>query len=236
MENKVLPVAEIFESIQGEGTYVGTPMLFLRLAGCNVGKPAKALKVEGPFPLLHTGREAMACTTFDGRIFPCDTDYALKEKIHIDDIIHRLMGNGMKHVCVTGGEPFLHSDLLEELFYELSIRDITMHVETSGTIMPTPIAGLICSGYWVTCAPKLFALSTMIERADELKLLVDEHFDVFKLTPEMLNHHNVFLCPINSVEMGQGQNNDNVKRCLDLLKTFPHWRLSVQLHKFFNWR
>jgi len=239
MENKVLPIAEIFESIQGEGQWVGTPMLFIRLAGCNVGKPAKALKVEGPFPVLHTGREAMACTTFDGRIFPCDTDYALKEKVHIDDVIHRLMGNGMKHVCVTGGEPFLHGVQIEELFYELSVRDITMHVETSGTIYPDYRTWQkdCIPGYWVTCAPKLNALSTMIQRADELKLLVDEHFDEWKLTPEMLNHRNVFLCPINTVGISDGQNSDNVKRCYDLLLTkFPHWRMSVQQHKNFGWR
>jgi 7-carboxy-7-deazaguanine synthase len=238
MENKVLPIAEIFESIQGEGQWVGTPMLFIRLAGCNVGKPAKALKVEGPFPLLHTGREAMACTTFDGRIFPCDTDYSLKEKLHIDNILHRLKEDGMRHVCVTGGEPFLHESLLEELFYELASRDITMHVETSGTIASRswPEVGM-CPGYWVTCAPKLSALSDMINRADELKLLVDEHFDEFKLTPEMLNHPNVFLCPINSVGIKDGQNIDNVKRCYDLLLTkFPYWRMSVQQHKNFGWR
>lgn len=235
---RVLPIAEVFESIQGEGTWVGTPMLFLRLAGCNVGKPAKALKV-GPFPMLHTGVEAMACSTYDGRIFPCDTDYGLKKKLPIEDVMVMLEGNKYRHVCVTGGEPFLHDFLLEELFYELASRDIMMHVETSGTKYPTsrtwPGDNAV-PGYWITCAPKLGALTAMINRADELKLLVDEDFDEFKLSPEMFNHKNVFVCPINAVGMDSGQNNVNVQRCRELLHAFPQWRLSVQLHKFFNWR
>lgn len=234
---RVLPIAEVFESIQGEGQWVGTPMLFIRLAGCNVGKPAKALKV-GPFPLLNTGREAMACVTYDGRIFPCDTDYALKEKIPIELILTKLNENGFKHVCITGGEPFLHPYLLEELFYELASRDIMMHVETSGTLASTARdwPGDTVPGYWVTCAPKLNALTTMIERADELKLLVDEGFNEWKLTSEMREHENVFLCPINEVGINSGQTRANVDLCWKLLKKFPHWRMSVQLHKEFGWR
>jgi len=43
-----LQLAEIFYSVQGEGTWTGTPAVFVRLAGCN-----------------------LACDF-------CDTDYALK--------------------------------------------------------------------------------------------------------------------------------------------------------------
>jgi len=34
-----LPVMEIFDSIQGEGAYVGFPVTFIRLAGCNLRCP-----------------------------------------------------------------------------------------------------------------------------------------------------------------------------------------------------
>jgi 7-carboxy-7-deazaguanine synthase len=234
--DRVLPISEIFESLQGEGQYVGTPMLFVRLAGCNVGKPAKALKV-GPFPLLHTGREASACCTYDGRIFPCDTDYSLSAKVPVSEILHKLETTGLRHVCVTGGEPFLHAELIEELFLEINKREIQLHVETSGTLLPRSIwEHLIVPGYWITCSPKLNALREMISRADELKILVDEDFDEYKLTPEMLNHPNVFLCPVNGVEMNGGNNPGNVRRCVDLLKRFPQWRLSIQVHKLFGWR
>lgn len=234
---KALPIAEMFQSLQGEGQWVGTPMFFLRLAGCNVGKPAKALKVEGPFPVLHTGREAMACCTWDGRIFPCDTDYSLRERITVMALAQTIISSGMKHVCVTGGEPLLHSDLIEDLFCHLNRLDIMMHVETSGTIRPAPLVeNLICPGYWITCAPKLGALTDMIERADELKLLVDDDFSLDEIPPAMLNHKNVFICPVNPVDIDKGNNPSNVKKCVEILHTMPHWRLSIQVHKLFGWR
>jgi 7-carboxy-7-deazaguanine synthase len=229
----LLPIAEIFESIQGEGTYVGTPMLFVRLAGCNVGKPAKALK-EQPFPILSSGREAMACTTYDGRVFPCDTDYSLTSKVPIKDVIAGLMYSGLKHVCVTGGEPFLHAELINDLWNELSRHDVQIHVETSGTIMPKRLFGeLMCPGWWITCSPKLMALGPMIRRADELKILVDEDFEEHKLSIDMIEHPNVFLCPVNDVD---DLKPENVQRCVDLLKKYPRWRVSIQTHKLFHWR
>lgn len=231
-----LPIAEMFESLQGEGQWTGTPMLFIRLAGCNVGKPAKALKV-GPFPLLYTGREAMACCTWDGRIFPCDTDYNKSGTVSFEEILSQLERNKYRHVCITGGEPFLHAEIIEDLFLELDRKGVMLHVETSGTIIPNTVwDDLICPHYWITCAPKLNAQTPMIRRADELKLLVDQDFDEFKLLPEFLKHPNVFLCPVNGVEIDGGNNPDNVRKCRELLDRFPQWRMSIQVHKLFGWR
>ena len=53
----MLQLAEIFYSIQGEGTWSGTPAVFVRLAGCN-----------------------LACDF-------CDTDYSLKFLAGIDDVV-----------------------------------------------------------------------------------------------------------------------------------------------------
>jgi 7-carboxy-7-deazaguanine synthase len=236
MMKGTLPISEVFESLQGEGAYTGTPMLFIRLAGCNVGKPAKALKT-GPFPILHTGREAMACVTWDGRVFPCDTDYTKSGTVTFTAILAQLEKSGYKHVCITGGEPFLHAELIEDLYLELERRNVMLHIETSGTIVPNTIwDSQICPGYWITCAPKLNAQTKMIQRADELKLLVDQDFDEFKLLPEFLTHPNVFLCPVNGVEMDGGNNPVNVRKCRELLDRFPHWRMSIQVHKLFGWR
>ena len=234
MSGKV-PISEIFTSVQGEGMFVGTPMLFIRTAGCNVGKPAKALKQPEPFPILYTGRESSACITWDGRIFPCDTDYSKSGELSNDDVVSMIKLSSFKHVCITGGEPFLHAEWIEELFQKL---EVMLHVETSGTIIPPLIYGEICPNYWITCAPKLNAQREMIERADEVKILVDSDFDLYKLTPEIRNHPNVFLCPINGVGNTPDQlNTDNIKRCYDLVTTTcKGWRISTQAHKQFNWR
>jgi 7-carboxy-7-deazaguanine synthase len=234
--NRVLPIAETFHSLQGEGQWVGTPMFFLRLAGCNVGRPAKALKVEGPFPILQTGQEAKACTTWDGRIFPCDTDYEKHEELRIEDVLHQVWE---QHICITGGEPFLHADLIYDLYREVLDKrpNLTIHVETSGTLLPLKISPiktrLILPGIWITCAPKVGCLDAMIQRSDELKILVDNEFNEERMTLSMLCHKNVFICPINGVDY---VNLDNVDPCLKLLKKYPHWKVSVQMHKFLNLR
>jgi len=219
------PIAEEFTSLQGEGAYVGTPMYFIRLAGCNVGKPARALKT-GPFPILQNGDEAKACTSWDGRIFPCDTDYSTRYHKTPDQLTQNALGSGLVHACITGGEPVIHKRI-QDLIEMLNEAGIQPHVETSGTIYhPLPYA-------WVACSPKLMALNTMVQRADELKLLVDDDFDPAKLTHSMYHHKNVFLCPINGVTE---LNARNVERCKELVLKNPTWRVSFQAHKFYNWR
>ena len=52
----MLQLAEIFYSVQGEGTWTGTPAVFVRLAGCN-----------------------LSCSF-------CDTDYALKFLATVDEV------------------------------------------------------------------------------------------------------------------------------------------------------
>jgi 7-carboxy-7-deazaguanine synthase len=57
---KIYRVNEIFSSIQGEGTWIGRPVTFVRLAGCNLACPW------------------------------CDTDYQKYEEMTIEEIADRL--------------------------------------------------------------------------------------------------------------------------------------------------
>lgn len=233
---KPLPIAETFHSLQGEGQFVGTPMHFIRLAGCNVGRPAKALKIEGAFPILQGGKEAKACTTWDGRTFPCDTDYDFHAHVNPEWLIRNTWE---EHICITGGEPFLHADAIREFERLLLVvrPNVRIHIETSGTLMPlqvSPISSrLFFPNVWITVSPKINCLDEMVKRCDELKILVDENFSEFNLTPSMLSHKNVFLCPINGIDYNR---RENVDPCLELLKKYPHWRVSVQMHKYLNLR
>ena len=101
----MLQMAEIFYSVQGEGTWTGTPAVFVRLAGCN-----------------------LACSF-------CDTDYALKFLASVDAVIAavREAGGGCPMVVLTGGEPLAQreaSDLIDALR-----RDgRRVHIESNGTI------------------------------------------------------------------------------------------------------
>ena len=82
-----MKIAEIFQSIQGEGKNQGKPCLFIRLAGCN----------------LH-------CRW-------CDTAYAQTggTEMSIDTILERVLRLNPSYVCITGGEPLLQADELEQL-------------------------------------------------------------------------------------------------------------------------
>lgn len=74
----LLPVNEIFYSLQGEGRFTGTPATFIRLAGCNLSCPF------------------------------CDTDHRRATPTAIDDIVRAALRNPSRHVIVTGGEPSIH--------------------------------------------------------------------------------------------------------------------------------
>src|SRR5438105_4871049 len=93
-----------------------------------------------------------------------------------------------------------------------------------------PVFGLayIHSRLWITVSPKFGVLPEMIKIANEIKLLVDENFDPEKLPIAILEHPKVFIQPVNyEFEV----NRENLKRCMELQKQFPRWRVSVQLHK-----
>jgi organic radical activating enzyme len=100
-----LQLAEIFYSVQGEGTWTGTPAVFVRLAGCN-----------------------LACDF-------CDTDYALKFVAGIDEVVAHVRdaGGDCPMVILTGGEP-LAQRAAPALIEALRADGRRVHVESNGTI------------------------------------------------------------------------------------------------------
>jgi 7-carboxy-7-deazaguanine synthase len=101
----MLQLAEIFYSIQGEGTWTGTPAVFIRLAGCN-----------------------LACDF-------CDTDYSTKFFASVEQVVDAVgeAGRDCPMVVLTGGEPFAQSET-RELIEALRRDRRRVHVESNGTI------------------------------------------------------------------------------------------------------
>src|SRR5580658_5426546 len=97
-------ISEIFHSIQGEGTLVGVPSVFVRTSGCNL------------------------------RCAWCDTPYASwqpeGEERSISSIVDEVEGYGASHVVITGGEPMI-APQIGELTARLT-QHIT--IETAGTV------------------------------------------------------------------------------------------------------
>lgn len=100
-----LRLTEIFLSVQGEARAVGWPTVFVRLTGC---------------PL---------------RCQYCDTAYAFHggQWWDIDGILAEVAKHGVRHVCVTGGEPLAQKRCLA-LLEKLCDAGYEVSLETSGAI------------------------------------------------------------------------------------------------------
>lgn len=100
-----LKITEIFLSLQGEARQAGWPTVFVRLTGC---------------PL---------------RCQYCDTAYAFQggEWWSIEDILAEVARQGVRHVCVTGGEPLSQKRCIT-LLQRLCDAGYEVSLETSGAI------------------------------------------------------------------------------------------------------
>lgn len=236
------PISEIFTSPQGEGMYTGAVMTFIRLAGCTVGKPFKgeqALDSDKNFksiPVEINGRFAPQavlpiyteqCTLYDGRKFACDTDYRVKQRLTIKEIIAQIPSD-VQYACLTGGEPMMHPIL--PLIDALHEAGKEVHLETSGTIPLNNVFPTFTSHayVWITISPKFGVLPEMVKIANEVKILVDKDFNPGNLSEAIRNHKRLYIQPINSeFEV----NHENLRLVLELQKKYPKWRVSLQLHK-----
>ena len=100
-----LRITEIFASVQGESSRVGLPTVFVRLTGC-----------------------PLRCTW-------CDTAYAFTggSTRALDDILAEVARHGLRHVCVTGGEPLAQKGCLA-LLSALCDAGHDVSLETSGAL------------------------------------------------------------------------------------------------------
>lgn len=82
----MLSIVEIFDSIQGEGSWVGKPVTFIRLSGCN-----------------------LSCSFCDE---PLHKDPTNATEMEVSDVV----SGCRKYVVITGGEPSLQSDVTELIY------------------------------------------------------------------------------------------------------------------------
>lgn len=106
-------ISEVFYSLQGEGSLVGVPSVFIRTSGCNL------------------------------RCAWCDTPYASwnpeGKNRSIDELIAEIDRHPTEHVVLTGGEPMIAAGI-RELAAELKLLGYHITIETAGTVPPEGIA------------------------------------------------------------------------------------------------
>ena len=100
-------IAELYQSVQGEGLLTGTPSIFVRTSGCNL------------------------------RCWFCDTPYTSwepeGEERSVADVLAQTLGFDCRHVVITGGEPMLFAEMIP-LCRELRRRGRHITIETAGTL------------------------------------------------------------------------------------------------------
>ena len=107
-----MKIAELFYSVQGEGSLVGVPSVFIRTSGCNL------------------------------RCAWCDTPYASWQPegadLTLDQIVDEVKAHPGRHVVVTGGEPMIAPEIVP---LTERLRGLGWHItiETAGTVFQ-PVA------------------------------------------------------------------------------------------------
>ncbi len=148
-KKKKIKVVEIFKTVEGEGSWVGLPVSFIRLEGCNLRCPW------------------------------CDTPYSYDGKSYkeytIEEIFNSVEKFGLKRLCITGGEPFLTEELPDilEIFLNNGYRIL---VETNGTLWNERIKDIFSENLFIVCSPKpisYYIHPELLPYISELKFVVD---------------------------------------------------------------
>ncbi len=107
-----MKINEIFYSMQGEGSWVGLPNIFIRTTGCNL------------------------------RCSFCDTTYAYIHGVEMDvkEVVDEIQKYLCNYVCITGGEPLLQEETVELLDVLLQKKYVVC-VETNGSINIEKLVG-----------------------------------------------------------------------------------------------
>jgi organic radical activating enzyme len=163
---------------------------------------------------FHTGTAAVF-VRFSGCNLACsfcDTNHQSFTLMSDEEIADAVAKHTADWVILTGGEPSLQaSELLIELLHRNGKK---VAIETNGTHkLPTNID-------WVTVSPKVWD-KTIVNQADELKLVfTGEDVEPWR---GKINASHWFLQPCSC---------KNTAETVQYILNHPHWRLSLQTHKY----
>lgn len=209
--DQAIEIVSCFETIQGEGPYVGTPSVFVRLAGCN-----------------------LTCRF-------CDTDYTQNRRFltpaQLLQEVKALRSDGL--VVITGGEPFRQG--IGPAADHLLRAGYIVQVETNGTLYPQDFPYgrimIVCSPKTASLSsriePLIGAYKYVVEAGytdpeDGLPLRVlGEICRVARPRPGF-PRESVFVQPCD-VQDPQ-KNNDNIQEAVSSCLKFGY-RLCIQTHK-----
>lgn len=199
-------INEIFYSIQGEGYWSGTPMIFIRFSGCNL--KCSFCDTE------HQEGKFMTGPTIYRKIQEILKEYEIKKVSNIP-------------ICFTGGEPCLQVDC--ELIAMIERLGHPLHMETNGTLLPYLPGSYRC----ITVSPKfpevLDLKGNSFRNNLELKIIYDlNNPDLQTIIDNWKEFGNKkYLQPVTYPD---GTTNSNA--VIEYIKKNPIWKLSIQTQKY----
>ena len=214
-------INELFETIQGEGSFTGQPSIFIRLQGCPVGCSWCDTK--------HTWEVALSDEVTKEVMLAKSQETSQWARLSVEQILALITERGYKakHIVITGGEPCMVD--LTPLCNAFDALGYSTQVETSGTFEIN-----VADKCWVTVSPKInmrggyAILNSAMLRADEIKhpIATEQHVDDLKA---LLAEHNIVNTPIYLQPISQKNRATElaIETCIA-----NNWRLSVQVHKY----
>lgn len=172
-----MKIAELFYSLQGEGSLIGVPSFFIRTSGCNL------------------------------RCSWCDTPYTSWQpegtELSLPQILDEVKAHPARHVVVTGGEPMIAPEIVP-LTEQLRQLGLHITIETAGTVFH-PVACDLMSispklsnstpeGPWAAQHNRLRirtdTLSRLTERYEyQLKFVIEKPADLPEVRDLVANLH-----------------------------------------------
>ena len=224
-----LMVREVFPTVQGEGSAMGTPAVFLRLSGCNLWSGLES----------HRGTGRGVCAQW------CDTQFHGGDRWDplelVDHIMPMMLSWSRRTVVVTGGEPLLQLRRPpgESLVRSLLDQGVEVHLETNGTVE----ADLLPDLSHVTVSPKALASHgpegqtldhIRVRTGTDLKV-VNPQWSLLNLaTMDSWEFPHRYLQPMDSGSATERWRGDHLEATVLVARTLG-WRVSPQVHKLMGW-
>jgi len=214
-------INELFETIQGEGSFTGQPSIFIRLQGCPVGCSWCDTK--------HTWDVKESEQVIATQMLNKAQENEQWSALTISNILSLIKQQGFqaKHIVITGGEPCMVD--LTPLCQEFEQQGYSTQIETSGTFEIQT-----SEKCWVTVSPKVNMkggfkiLTSAMQRANEIKhpVATEQHIADLKT---LLHDHQVSSTPVYLQPISQKKRATElaIESCIA-----NNWRLSVQVHKY----
>jgi len=156
----------------------------------------------------------------------CDTDFLTFEEMEVNDIVEEVLSFGCNRVIFTGGEPAMQD--LSTIGMELKKHNISLSIETNGTIMVDPIIDWICVSPKDQMYPNVSIKQVV---GDELKVVYcGQDLSMYDSLKSGFNHH--FIQPCYMEEESVEENGRSFQLAEKIVKENEGWRLSLQTHKW----